>query len=131
MSTQEEPHQIRECQIISDELRSKVNRLVREALQEQYEIHRPYCMRGGIGSDAYAEAYGNLDVAYDAVTAAQTAALEELAKPDGTDETARKAADRAVFDTLNEARANNLIFIRDGTRSATVVRAYLISTNYR
>ena len=99
--------------------------------QEQYDIHRPYCMGGGIGSDAYTEAYGNLDVAYDAVNAAQNAALEELAKPESTDVTARRAANRAVFDTLNEARANNLIFIRDGTRSATVVRAYLMSTNLR
>jgi len=47
------------------------------------------------------------------------------------EKTAQEAADRAAFDTLNEARANNLIFIRDGTRSATIVKAYMLSTNLR
>jgi len=118
-------------QTTPDELQGKANRLVRDMLQYQYEKHRPYCQRGGIGSDAFAEAYGNSDVAYDVIAAAQAAALDELLKPDGSEKTAQEAADRAAFDTLNEARANNLIFIRDGTRSATVVKAYMLSTNLR
>ena len=85
MNTLEESNQIQKCHMSSDKLQGIVNRLVREVFQRLYEIHRPNCIgRCSLGSDAFAEAYGNFDIAFDAIKGAQAAALEELTKPEGT-----------------------------------------------
>ena len=105
----------------------KANISVRNALHFLYGIHRPLILHGSVGSDAYAEAHGNFDIANDAVKAAKEAALKEWEQPDCTAEKAEDAARIAALAVFAQARKDNLIFLRNGTRSATVVRAYLIS----
>lgn len=109
------------------ELQHKVKTSVCNALRHLYDIHRPLIVGRGIGSDAIAETYGNLDVATDAVKKAQKAALEAWNDQNCTHEFAEEVARKAALGIFDEARSKNLIFLRDGTRSATIVRSYLIA----
>ncbi len=82
----------------------------------------------GMGSDAYAEAVGSFDIALDAVIRARAAAAGAL-KENRSREDAEIHAHEAALEVFNEARKNNQIFLNNGTRSATIVRAYMLSGN--
>ena len=110
-----------------DSIQIRASISVRDALHYLYGIHRPLLPSGNIGSDAYAEALGNFDIAYDAVKAAKEAALKEWEQPYCTAQKAEDAARTAAIAVFAQARKDNLIFLRNGTRSATVVRAFLIA----
>ena len=114
---------------MTGDLKQKTNRSVHNALRYLYDIHRPMIL-SGIGSDMYAESRGNSEIALNAVTAAQEAALKEWERQNCTDEKAEDAARVAALAVFNRARSDKLIFLRDGTKSATIVKAYLISSGY-
>ena len=113
------------------DMERKVNRIVKEVFEHFHKVHLPYCRgRIGAGSDVFVEAYGNFEVAADAVKTAKQAALkvlEEKASDPACEKLANAAANSAVGDVFNQARSNGIIYIRDGTRSATAVKAYWLS----
>lgn len=106
----------------------KANRIAHNAFQQLYEIHRPHIFgRGGMGTDAFAESQGDFSVANKAVTKARRTAFRGcllLILPESVIE---NAAYKAALKVFKKAQTKNQL---SGTRSATVVRAYLLSGNF-
>ena len=101
------------------------------AMRFLYGVHCPIMLeRCGGGDVDCAKAHGNMDVAYQAVIAARDAYRAVQEKPDYTIAEADEAAKKAALGVFYQARIDELIFLRNGTQSATVVLAYMIAHNF-
>lgn len=80
-----------------------------------------------IDTEGFAQVKGMRDVAMDSVYAAIDAAEEVYEQFPEAKEKARKAARDAAIKVIDEARKKELLFHHDGTRSATVILAYLFA----
>ena len=118
-------------------------RAIVEVLDDLYEVHRPIAMSHafslGVSSTVFAEARGVRDVAFDAISAAKDEAQKAINKTlAGIDNSligqntpeyynakknAASAARSGFLSVIDAARKKELLFLRDGTRSATVILA--------
>ena len=112
---------------------------VEEVFNNLYDIHRPLLLGSGYSTSALSETYGIHDVAIDSANAAYDAACKVVndAFPDvdvfdwiknspqykQAKEQATNAARTAALEVINEARRQERLFLRDGTRSATILLA--------
>lgn len=98
---------------------------------ELRDIHRSIVLShsGGISAIAFAESRGVGDVALDVFNAAKEAACK-VCEEGGADDAVRKAARMAAVNALDSARRKELLFLRDGSRSATVLLAYELALVY-
>ena len=94
-------------------------------------VHRPIMLErcGGGGVDC-ARRYGNMEVAYQAVIAARNAYESTRKATNWALDKAEEAARDAAIKVFDNARKDELIFLRNGTKSATVVLAYMIAHNF-
>lgn len=98
---------------------------------ELRDIHRSIALAhaNGIDTEGFAEARGVHDVAKNSVYAAIDAAQEIYEQFPEAKDRARKAARDAALKVIYDARKKELLFLRDGTQSATVILAYLLARN--
>ena len=97
-----------------------------DQLRELRDIHREVVLlfAKGVSTEVYAEVHGVNDVAHETVDAAVNAAREIYENDINDRHSAAEAARAAVRTTINVARKKDLLFLRDGTQSATVLLAY-------
>ncbi|MDR2599640.1 MAG: hypothetical protein LBC73_05135 [Oscillospiraceae bacterium] len=110
-------------------IRRRANRIVHSAMSRLSSIHRSRVGHSGLASEDFATEHGDFKVASEAVKKARRAAYWRcwlFVIPRGFIE---DAAYRAAVNVLINARAKGLIYLRDGSRSATAQRAYLLSSN--
>ena len=121
---------------------------VKEAFNHLYEAHRPIALSfaRGVSSTAFAEAYGVYEVAMESVNTAYDEArkavnevfsdtdlrvigqdITRMPEYDRAKKNAEKSAREGVIRVIQAARAKNLLFLRDGSRSATIVLAHGIA----
>lgn len=113
---------------------------VEEIFNDLYAIHRPLLLGSGYSTSALSEAYGIHDVAIDSANAAYDAAYRvvneafpdvdvfDWINPDSSQykqvkKQATEAVREAALEVINEGRRQRRLFLRDGTRSATILLA--------
>ena len=125
---------------------------VKEAFDHLYEAHRPIALSfaRGISSTAFAEAYGVYEVAMESINTAYAEArkavnevfsdvdlrvigqdITKMPEYERAKENAEESAREGVIRVIQAARAKNLLFLRDGSRSATIVLAHSIVLEMR
>jgi len=113
-------------------MRHKADLSVYKALEFLDGISRKTIVgRCGVGSDTFAECFGDHDIAHDALIAAQNAALSAWSEQSCADESAQKIALDAADSVFTKAGVENRIYLRDGTRGASVALAYMLSSNQK
>lgn len=115
----------------SDSLCFGVHEIVYNIFQDFYRIHlRQMAETLGVGSVDYAIEHGNTEVATQAILVAQSAADIAL-KNQCTDREVESTARNAALEVFDDARKAEVIFLRDGSKSMTMLLAWsMAKKNY-